>query len=69
MAETTITVKGMSCGGCVQSVTAALKALAGVTAAEVSLEAGQATVQYDAALVSEKRLREAVEDAGFDVPA
>ncbi|NMG14676.1 heavy-metal-associated domain-containing protein [Aromatoleum bremense] len=69
MAETVIRVEGMSCGGCVRSVTAALKSLPGVTDADVSLESAQARVQYDPATVSEQQLREAVEDAGFDAPA
>ncbi|MCK0506257.1 heavy-metal-associated domain-containing protein [Aromatoleum anaerobium] len=69
MVETVIRVEGMSCGGCVRSVTAALKSLPGVTDADVSLESAQARVQYDPATVSEQQLREAVEDAGFDAPA
>lgn len=69
MVETVIRVEGMSCGGCVRSVTAALKSLPGVTDADVSLESAQARVQHDPATVSEQQLREAVEDAGFDAPA
>lgn len=69
MVETVIRVEGMSCGGCVNSVTAALKSLPGVTDANVSLESAQARVQYDPARVSEQQLREAVEEAGFDAPA
>lgn len=69
MIETVIRVEGMSCGGCVRSVTAALKSLSGVTDADVSLESAQARVQYDPATVSEQQLREAIEDAGFDAPA
>lgn len=69
MAEATIKVEGMSCGGCVRSVTEALKAQPGVGNAEVSLEMAQARIDYDPALVSVERLRRAVEDAGFDSPA
>jgi len=69
MVETVIRVEGMSCGGCVRSVTAALKSLPGVADADVSLESAQARVRYDPATVSEQQLREAVEDAGFDAPA
>ncbi|CAI09056.1 heavy-metal-associated domain-containing protein [Aromatoleum aromaticum] len=69
MVETVIRVEGMSCGGCVNSVTAALKSLPGVTDANVSLDSAQARVQYDPATVSEQQLREAVEEAGFDAPA
>ena len=68
MVEATIKVEGMSCGGCVRSVTEALKAQPGVGDAEVSLEAGQARVEYDPDVVSVPQLRQAVEDAGFDSP-
>ncbi|MBC7610998.1 MAG: heavy-metal-associated domain-containing protein [Polaromonas sp.] len=37
-------VQGMSCGGCVKNVTAALKPLAGVSTVDVDLQAGQVTV-------------------------
>ena len=59
-------VDGMTCGGCVRSVTNVLKALPGVTAAEVSLEKSQAKVTFDPALADSSALRAAVEEAGFD---
>ena len=40
-------VQGMSCGGCVKSVTAALTALPGVHAVSVDLSAGHVTVNGD----------------------
>ncbi len=49
METTTIRVDGMSCGGCVKSVTGVLTALEGVAKAEVSLEQKQAVVEFDAA--------------------
>lgn len=69
MAEATIKVEDMSCGGCVRNVTAVLKALPGVSDAQVSLESAQAVVQYDPSLVSVEGLRAAVEEAGFGSPA
>lgn len=60
-----IKVRGMSCQSCVRSVTAALTSLPGVQSAEVSLEAGEASVQCDPQ-TSLAALKEAVEDAGFD---
>jgi copper chaperone len=60
---TTYKVEGMTCGGCVRSVTNALeRALPGVKI-EVTLEGGQVAVEgeHQAAQV-----QEAVEDAGFD---
>ncbi|WP_067618100.1 heavy-metal-associated domain-containing protein [Alicyclobacillus acidiphilus] len=67
MATITIPVKGMTCSGCVNSVTKALKGVDGVETVEVSLEANQATVTYDEAKASEDTLKEAIEDAGYDV--
>ncbi len=69
MTEATIKVEGMSCGGCVRNVTGVLKALPGVTDAQVSLEDAQAKVAYDPAVVSEAQLRDAISGAGFDCPA
>lgn len=66
MEKTTIKVDGMSCGGCVKSVTGVLMALDGVATAEVSLEQAQAVIEFDAARVSRARLAQAIEDAGFD---
>jgi copper chaperone len=40
-------VRGMSCGGCVKSVTAALTSLRGVSSVEVDLPTGQVTVNGD----------------------
>ena len=66
METTTIKVDGMSCGGCVKSVTGVLTALDGVAKAEVSLEQKQAVVEYDAGKVTRDRLKAVIEDAGFD---
>ncbi len=61
-----INVSGMSCQGCVKSVTAALAAVAGVEEVDVSLPAGQAAVRCDPSLVNLARLTEASEAAGFE---
>ncbi|MCX7150527.1 MAG: cation transporter [Rhodocyclales bacterium] len=66
METTTIKVGGMSCGGCVKSVTGVLTALDGVAKAEVSLEQKQAVVEFDAAKVNRAQLTQVIEDAGFD---
>ena len=63
-----IKVSGMTCQGCVKSVTRVLKAVPGVDAVEVSLERGEADVQYDAARTGVPALRKAVEDAGYGAP-
>jgi copper chaperone len=63
---TTITVEGMSCGHCEQSVEDALRDVSGVTDASADNEAGQATVEGDADVDS---LVTAVEDAGYSASA
>jgi copper chaperone len=66
MENTVITVGGMSCQGCVKNLTGVLGAMAGVLSANVSLEAGQATVEFDPQRVARAALVDAIEDAGFD---
>lgn len=64
--STTLTVEGMSCGGCEQTVVEALESVPGVTGAEADRETDSATVEGDAdvdALVA------AVDDAGYDASA
>lgn len=66
MEETRIKIDGMSCQGCVKNVTATLLGIAGVSSAEVSLEAGEARVSFESASVSRQALVSAIEDAGFE---
>ena len=67
MAMATIEVKGMTCGGCVSSVARALKAVPGVQSADVSLEKQRAVVTFEDGKASVADLKQAVEDAGYDV--
>ncbi|KAJ1851540.1 Cu(2+)-transporting P-type ATPase [Coemansia sp. RSA 1822] len=62
-----VAVEGMTCQSCVRSVTAALRATAGVLAAGVELEPqGWARVTYDPHQTDAKSVMAAIEDAGFD---
>lgn len=61
----TISVTGMTCGHCVQTVEKALRAVQGVYTVEVSLEKKQAVVAYDPALTNEDALKDAVLSAGY----
>jgi copper chaperone len=65
MTDLTLPITGMTCGGCVRSVTAVLQALPGVESVSVSLERGEAQVRFDEARVTRAQLVLAVEDAGF----
>ncbi|HTQ00784.1 MAG TPA: heavy-metal-associated domain-containing protein [Casimicrobiaceae bacterium] len=69
METITMNVKGMSCGGCVASVTRVLKAVPGVSDVAVTLDPGAARVTFDPAKTGAPALRTAVEDAGYDVVA
>ena len=53
METLTLNIEGMTCGGCVKSVTRILEGVEGVAKAEVSLEGKSALI-------------DAVEDGGFD---
>ncbi len=57
----------MTCDGCVNSVTKALKGVAGVQEANVDLAGAKATVTFDASKTNVAALKEAVEEAGYDV--
>ena len=62
-----LNIEGMTCNGCVSSVTNVLQKISGVSSAEVSLEQKRATVVFDPAQCNPGQFKTAVEDAGFDV--
>ena len=64
--EKLIKIDGMMCGHCSGRVQKALEALEGVESAVVSHENGTAVVKC-ADSVTDARLKEAVENQGFDV--
>jgi copper chaperone len=66
METVVLKVKGMSCGGCVKSVTSVLEGLPGVTTAQVSLEQGEATISFDPAQVGREQMVAVIDDAGFE---
>jgi copper chaperone len=63
--ETTFTIAGMSCGGCVNSVKRVLTSVQGIEPLKV--EVGRATVRIDPARATAVQAREAIERAGFTV--
>ncbi|WP_433380322.1 heavy-metal-associated domain-containing protein [Streptosporangium sp. CA-115845] len=62
---TTYTVKGMTCGHCVSSVTEEVGAVPGVTGAEVDLATGRLTVD-SAGPIDDTAITAAVKEAGYD---
>jgi copper chaperone len=66
MAESTFTVKGMTCGHCVSSVTEEISQISGVRQVGVDLPTGKVTVTSDAP-VTEDAVRAAVTEAGYEL--
>ncbi|MFC3448642.1 heavy-metal-associated domain-containing protein [Amycolatopsis speibonae] len=66
MAETTYTVKGMSCGHCASSVTEEVSEIAGVSAVNVDVASGKVTITSDTAL-DVQIVDAAVTEAGYQL--
>ncbi|MBH5328968.1 heavy-metal-associated domain-containing protein [Eikenella sp. S3360] len=66
MQTITLNIGGMTCGGCVKSVTRILENTEGVAKAEVNLEKKNAVIEFDPAKTNAAALIEAVEDGGYD---
>ena len=69
METITMNVQGMTCGGCVASVTRVLQAVPGVADVAVTLQPGAAKVTFDPARTSAPALKGAIVEAGYDVVA
>lgn len=63
--QITFTVEGMTCGGCVKSVTNVLSRLKGVSDVAVDLDTKRASFQLADNGVSLQDAKNAIEDAGF----
>jgi copper chaperone len=66
MSTTTFTVKGMTCGHCVNHVTEEVRKITGVTAVEVELESGTVAVTADAEITA-AQMEVAVVEAGYEL--
>lgn len=60
-----LTISGMTCGHCVMAVKKELTKIAGITVGPVQTGSAEVTVQD--ASVTDDRLRQAVEEAGYSV--
>ena len=69
MQTVTLGISGMTCSGCVRSVSRVLEALDGVANADISLERKDAVVDYDPGKLGVEQLKRAVEEAGYEVTA
>jgi copper chaperone len=64
--EKTFTITGMSCGGCVNSLTRVLKSVPGIE--PIRIEVGKAQLRLDERVTSQV-VKDAVARAGFEVTA
>ncbi len=64
--KTSIKIEGMTCNGCVSSVSTALKNVDGVSKVNVSLKKGIADVEFDAQKTSIKKLETTIASLGYD---
>ena len=62
--EKTFTIQGMSCGGCVNSLTRVLKSVPGIE--PIKIEVGTARLRLDDRVTSQT-VKDAVVRAGFEV--
>ncbi|WP_262392790.1 copper ion binding protein [Sporolactobacillus inulinus] len=65
--KTKLDVKGMMGDHCKNLVTKTLNGLDGVSAVSVDLKTGEAAVDYDETKVQYDKMKEAVEEQGYDV--
>ncbi len=63
---TTLSVDGMSCGGCESNVETAVSELDGCTSVEADHEAGTVTVEGD---LDQSAIRETIKEAGYEPTA
>jgi copper chaperone len=63
-----IRIEGMTCEGCVKSVTRTLQGVPGVQGVDVFLAEGKAKVTFDPARTRLAELKRAVERAGYEAP-
>ncbi|XP_047738243.1 copper-transporting ATPase 2 [Hyalella azteca] len=62
---TVLSVDGMTCQSCVQSIESHVGALEGVNKITVQLKPGRATVLHDTSMLSPQQVCEAIDDMGF----
>jgi len=68
MSETaTLTVNGMKCGGCENSVISKLSELAGIESVKASHKDNQVVVDYYPAIIDLDKIEDAIAAAGYTV--
>jgi copper chaperone len=64
MEDLTLTIKGMSCGHCVQSITKVLANLKGVKVDQVKI--GEASLGFYPQSITPEQIIHAIEEAGYE---
>lgn len=67
MKNIVLTIDGMGCSGCVNTIENTLAALPGVKTAIANLEKGIAEINYDEQEVNEADFKKAVHEAGYQM--
>ncbi|OCA88208.1 copper resistance protein CopZ [Bacillus sp. FJAT-27225] len=67
MEKTLLNVEGMSCGHCVKAVEGSVGKLDGVERVLVDLNEKTVAVEYNSDSVSLDKIKETIEDQGYDV--
>jgi len=67
MERTVLKVEGMSCSHCENAIKKSVSALDGVSSVTVDLKGKTVTVEYESSKVSLDRIKNEIEDQGYDV--
>jgi len=67
MEKVTLNVQGMSCEHCVRAVKGSVGELSGVKNVDVHLAEGKVDVEFDPNEVTLDKVKEAIEDQGYEV--
>lgn len=65
--STVLNVEGMSCQHCVNSITKAVGELKGVNGVSIDLKGKTVSVDYDPDQVGLDKIKEVIEDQGYEV--
>ncbi|MGC4377922.1 copper chaperone CopZ [Fictibacillus sp. Mic-4] len=67
MQNVTLSVQGMSCNHCVNSIESEVGKLNGVSEVKVRLNEGKVDVTFNSEVVSLEQIKETIEEQGYDV--
>jgi copper chaperone len=67
MEKVTLKVNGMSCGHCVKAIEGSVGELQGVKSVSVHLKEGNVDVEFNPSEASLEKIKETIDDQGYDV--